>query len=554
MTDKRYRQIYKATMRVPAFILFNILAHNAFAQTESDYTYKVAVVEYKPLQNNATTLTEEDRLNLNALEYVTLLDSIRQDLELILFPESTLGGGASSATTVPLPFTEVACNSFDSTYKDYLKRFSCAAIEYNTTIVVNLMEKENCTSNNATGFCPSSGIVYYNSDVAFNNSGGVIGRYRKWNLFGEYQKSKPAQVELVAVTTQNNNTFGIFTCFDILFLEPPLNLTRDLGLKNILFPTMWFSELPYLTALQTQQMWAHETNVNFLSAGANNPRVGSGGTAIFIGDQGPVDMEIIGGSGGTRVLIKTVPRPEIENNPYRNVTPLVEDTDALAADMDSFFLITDPSISNYTSVVLDVSRTHVVEEVCAGDTVRLCCQFDVQLSVNESVANATGNRYVYHLAAFDGVRSYSGVRDGGIESCGLLACLNDSIISCGRRFPNYSEIAWPLTFENVTVTANFTNDANRIQFPNSVLASLRPRTVWTKEVLGEVVRRRFALATPQNRLLTFGIFGRDFGRDGELKTPDGDGDAHDDAVTNHRYGRVTVIFAVLVLVHYLVRM
>lgn len=99
-----------------------------------------------------------------------------QDLELILFPESTLGGGVSAATEVPLPFTEIICNTTDTTYKDYLKRFSCAAIQYNTTVVVNLIEKENCTTNNATGFCPTSGIIYYNSNVAFNNSGGVVGR------------------------------------------------------------------------------------------------------------------------------------------------------------------------------------------------------------------------------------------------------------------------------------------------------------------------------------------------------------------------------------------
>lgn len=39
----------------------------------------------------------------------------------------------------------------------------------------------------------------------------------------------------------------------------------------------------YFSALQTQQMWAQENNVTLLSSGANNPRVGSGGTSIFVG-------------------------------------------------------------------------------------------------------------------------------------------------------------------------------------------------------------------------------------------------------------------------------
>lgn len=89
--------------------------------------------------------------------------------------------------------------------------------------------------------------------------------------------------------------------------------------------------------------------------------------------------------------------------------------------------------ADYTSVVLNTNKTTIVEEVCNGESIGLCCEFNIEISVNESVSNSTGNRYTYHLAAFDGIRSYSGLRDGGIESCGVLACLNDSIASCGQR-------------------------------------------------------------------------------------------------------------------------
>lgn len=41
--------------------------------------------------------------------------------------------------------------------------------------------------------------------------------------------------------------FGMFTCFDLLFYTPTLTLTRKLNISNIIFPTMWFSELPFLT-------------------------------------------------------------------------------------------------------------------------------------------------------------------------------------------------------------------------------------------------------------------------------------------------------------------
>ncbi|KAJ8984124.1 hypothetical protein NQ317_017334 [Molorchus minor] len=503
-------------------LLLAVLLYSVKAQQnttdEKYYTYNAAIVEYNPSSYNSLSLKE--RATAVATAYISLLDNVTEDIDLILFPESTLGG---ESTEVPEPFTEIICNSTDTRYEDYLKDFSCAAIEHNTTVVINIVEKENCTLKNSTGFCPSSGIVYYNADIAFNESGGVSGKYHKWNLFGEYQKSPPAEVELTVITTKNNNSFGIFTCFDILFDEPALNLTKNLGLMNILFPTMWFSELPFLTALQVQQMWAEENNVNLLSAGANSPSVGSGGTGVFVGNKGPSEYAMIGGSGGTRLIIKTVPKLEIENNPYTEFSPIEEDVDSIASEMDSFRLKSDSSIINdANSTLLDTSKTTIAQEVCAGDTVKICCEFNVIISINETLSNATeGNQYVYHLVAYDDARTFDGVRDGGIELCGILACLNDSRSSCGQRFSNYSDIVWPITFENISVSATFANDATRIQFPNSLLASIRPLspqyTRWDKEETDGIVKRTHSITRSQNRLLTFGIYGRDFSRDSPVR-------------------------------------
>lgn len=98
-----------------------------------------------------------------------------------------------------------------------------------------------------------------------------------------------------------------------------------------------------------------------------------------------------------------------------------------------------------------------------------------------------------------------------------------NVISC--RFSNYSEIVWPVTFESINITTDFVIDNNRIQFPNSLLASIRPvspqYTVWFQEIMDNGMRTSFTLTKPQDRLLTFGIFGRDFNRDGELNPPAG---------------------------------
>ncbi|XP_074032951.1 vanin-like protein 3 isoform X2 [Leptinotarsa decemlineata] len=487
------------------------------ANEEDKYTFGAAVVEYHPVDNSS--LTPEERLEARTKSFIDLLKQVELDLDIIVFPESVLTPFVNETefySEVPKPFEVILCNSTDKRYKDYLKELSCAAVKYNTTIVVNTVEKENCTSNNSTGFCPSSGIVLYNTNVAFDRNGFVSGRYRKWNLYGEYQLSVPPTAELVTITTKNNNTFGIFTCFDILFNVPALNLTRDLAIKNIIFPTHWFSELPYLTALQTQQMWAHENNVNLLAAGGNNPRSGSGGSGIFIGEKGPLATAFIGGVGGTIAIAKKVPRLDIPNNPYLNMTPIDENVDELAKNLDSVKLIVDKTLNRHTNVVVNTNKSTIIEEVCNGELSKLCCQFNITVDINETIQGQ--HAYVYQMVVFSGIRSYNGgTVEVGLELCGVIACLNDSLSSCGQRYSNYEDIVWPITFKSISISATFPDDLNRIQYPNSLLSSLRPilprHTIWKKEKIGGRVVRTHILNEPQNRVLTFGIFGRDFNRD-----------------------------------------
>jgi predicted amidohydrolase len=40
--------------------------------------------------------------------------------------------------------------------------------------------------------------------------------------------------------------FGIFTCFELVLEKPTIQLVKEWGVTDILFPTAWFSELPFL--------------------------------------------------------------------------------------------------------------------------------------------------------------------------------------------------------------------------------------------------------------------------------------------------------------------
>jgi len=287
---------------------------------------------------------------------------------------------------------------------------------------------------------------------------------------------------------------------------------------------MWFSELPFLTALQAQQMWAHTHDVNLFSAGANGVEVGSGGTGAYRGSNGPILLDFIA-EGGNKVYVYKYLNTDFSEVTDYNPQPPMEtiDTDVLGKRMDNVYLKIDTNILDYKSQVVNIFRNGTTE-LCHD---KLCCEFTAYINVDNSVS--TRAIYTYHFIAYSGVRSFTGVYNGGIEICGIIACLNRSISSCGQRFPNYEEITWPVGFESITIKANFENSENKTQYPNSLLSSIRPinasLTNWiAEEIVGEngenLIRRTFSTNEPQSRLLTFAIYGRNFELDSDPQDSD----------------------------------
>ncbi|CAG9767569.1 unnamed protein product [Ceutorhynchus assimilis] len=464
-------------------------------------SYNVALIELPPNLNYTKSL--EEILEENTNNYLDIIENVtkNQTLDLIIFPESTLTPYFSTTFTSSLvPSSDVIlCNSTDTRYQRFLRHISCAAVLHSTTIVINFTEEEIDESGNK---------LFYNTNVALGTDGTVLARYRKYNLFGERGKTRPEILDLPVITIKNT-TFGIMTCFDIQFGKPGFNLVKEKRVENIIFPLNWISELPYLTALQTEQMWAQEMDVVLLAAGASYPETGAGGSGIFLGARG-AQLSEISPTGSTNILIGSV-----SDNVTSQKTFNERETDDLASSMDDFFMLVDPTIKDHNSVILDLSQENFNATVCHEE---LCCDFSINISVSSS-QSASKDVYTYHLVAFNGVRTYSGFYYGGVETCGIVACLNGSVDSCGRRFSNYSTVSWPITFNSIEINGNFTPSKDRIQYPTTLLSSIRPLAVqdysWKKTELNSTIQRSIVSLKPQNRLLTFGIFGRDFERDRE---------------------------------------
>lgn len=86
---------------------------------------------------------------------------------------------------------------------------------------------------------------------------------------------------------------------------------------------------------------------------------------------------------------------------------------------------------------MNTTSGSIYQEFCheSQDGNKLCCQFTVVMTT-EPLDNNSLKFYSYRLAAFTGVRTYSGVWNGGVELCGIMACLNSTQASCGRRQVN----------------------------------------------------------------------------------------------------------------------
>ncbi|XP_049963475.1 uncharacterized protein LOC126484137 [Schistocerca serialis cubense] len=293
------------------------------ASSRNSENYVAAVVEYAPV--SGATLENKDEIFMqNVAVYACFMEeAARQGADIIVFPEVGLAsmgvphnpdGTPSLAFYVPEPGAN-PCNDNSSEIAQGLRELSCAARRHGLYAVVNLPERVNCSGCPCPGFpvtadgeeCPPSGAYFHNTNVAFDRTGAIVARYRKFNLFGEPGFVPTPEPEFSIFDTDFGVSFAMFICFDIMFEKPAVTLVREHNICDFAFPTAWFSEAPFLTAVQTQAAWAYSLDVNLLASGYNRPEVGSAGSGIFLGRNGAV-RAIMPNTTTSRLLVGTVPK------------------------------------------------------------------------------------------------------------------------------------------------------------------------------------------------------------------------------------------------------
>ncbi|XP_015178474.1 PREDICTED: vanin-like protein 2 [Polistes dominula] len=494
------------------WILFYLLVayvhSSSQISTPTSKSYVAAVVEFAPsnVANNS-----KQTIQSNVARYEKLIqDASAQTADIIVFPEDGITtyhlpqkSEMDSVSTVIPSARFTPCTQHLDGMTEELKRLSCAAMKNQIYVVINIAERVPCYDNE----CPKGESLYYNSNVVFDRNGTIIAKYRKQNLFVEPQFSTPKHPEIVTFDTDFGVTFGTFICFDILFAVPALNLTRDLGVTDIVYTTAWFSETPFLTAIQTQFGWAFAENVNFLAAGYNNPLEGNTGSGIYYGSNHTSKVRI-SHDQTTELIIDRVPKKvpknlkTTKNQETKHSETHVHVHDELrrkrqTTNVNNLKLLRD-NVTLYKTEILNGNIS--LKTLCHDGH---CCNFTVNV-------NKIDTKVKYRLVVFNGIRNYANVRLVGTRVCSIIQCSNDTLESCGSTLDSQT------IFQEINISGKFDQSINSLIMPNTLRTDLLPIMDFSYEAHSHDDHKHVSITNSNKaitNLVTFGVYCRDYDRD-----------------------------------------
>ncbi|XP_053949433.1 vanin-like protein 1 [Anastrepha ludens] len=474
----------------------------------SDSTYMAGVAEFIPPPGAGQPKLKDGLKRMKSI----IESNITHGLDILVFPEYVLND-YSTLTYVPDPPLNITpCNKPD--YDFFLTEISCAARSRQLYLVIHVKEKVFCANDPLpVGHCNVSGINTYSTNVVFDRQGRVISRYRKSNLFRYewYSVNVLPQLQLATFTTDFGVTFGHFIGVDFLFWHPAQALVKQLGITDLINPTHWFNELPFLTAVQLQEGWAFANDVNLLAADASNPSGQNGGSGIYAGRLGRLDA-VIYEEPTTQLLTAKIPKRAYRDNyqapPF--VQPIFE-PQVTTPRLTKLELQRDYNVDVFKTQLLAADFATVNQTLCYDS--QFCCHFEAARTL---VTNSTTHAaYRYRLAAYSGSHAtHQRIESAALKICAVIACTNNQLYSCGHIFPTNLTVANKYYFNVLKVSASFAHAPRRLIMPSSVDGAMLPLPVhmyeWREVESKTVTAVSIRLMTPKLDLLTFGIWGNYF--------------------------------------------
>lgn len=263
--------------------------------------------------------------------------------------------------------------------------------------------------------------------------------------------------------------------------------------------------------------------MNLLAAGASLPHGGISGSGIYAGRRGALVRRMVGDThvGQRQLLLARVPRyPQLEQE-------LELDVERAGPAQRQLAMLQQPQFEDFTSSLVPLlNGSRQQQRLCQQD---LCCDFELQL---ELPGDAMQPEYSYRVGVFVGQRRYEEEQYSVVRLCGLFACRNESVYSCGQLATE--EAAEPaansrlVAFSWLRIRGEFVQRRRQLLMPSTLSAALYALQAtefeWAWQGADSAVTRvELKLRKTHTQLLTFGIYGNYFDEFADDGLPGGGG-------------------------------
>lgn len=349
-----------------------------------------------------------------------------QGAKIIVFPEYGIIGFGQSRYSV-LPFLEDVpsayenwnpCNDQDRFPQTrVLHHLSCSAKMADIYIVANIGDIKYCDQFSDKS-CPDDGRFQFNTNVVFDNTGQLVARYHKFNLYDESPLFDASPRPEYTVFETPFGKFGTVICFDSLHYYPTQELLQKYDVKNLIITSAWNVFFPFVFPTQMFAGLAKRHNINVLASNIRNHTLRMAGSGIYgPGVEVSTSADVMSHVGELVIaeIDTEIPNDDRENS----LEPLIEKENIRKIMNRTYMGIYENFMMNMTYTYLD-TRDKGFVSTCT-DTV--CCALEYEFSVRDK------NEFVI-LGTSDVKFTYPG--EIHMQFCAVHLCPSRDETTCGK--------------------------------------------------------------------------------------------------------------------------